>query len=58
MRIAYVVFGLTSIVFGTLKFTEGDATGLIQLTVGVGWLMIAAFKRRSASHSKSERGIA
>ena len=61
MRISYVVFGLTWIVFGILKLTRGDDTVLSvsQLVIGVGWLAIAVFKgRRSASHSKSERGTA
>jgi len=61
MRIAYVVFGLTSIVIGTLTLNKGGDTGLgvVQLMIGVGWLMGAAFKsRRPASHSQSERDTA
>jgi len=59
MRIAYVVFGLTFIVTGTLALTKGDETGVVQLMIAVGWLVVAAFKGRwSASGSKSERGTA
>jgi len=54
MRIAYVVFGVTLIATGISWLVKGDgnsASGEIQIALGVGWLLLAAFKgRRSASH--------
>lgn len=60
MRIAYVVLGLAFIAIGISWLVKGNgnsASGGIQVAIGVGWLLIAAFKgRRSASHPKSEHG--
>jgi hypothetical protein len=59
-RIAYVVFGLTFIAAGILGLVKGNgnsASGGIQVALGIGCLLAAAFKgRRPASHPKSERG--
>jgi hypothetical protein len=43
MRIAYVVFGVTSIAIGISWLVKGDghsASGGIQVALGVGWLML------------------
>ena len=60
MRIAYVVFGLTFAGYGIVWITRGETgTGVVYLAIGVGWLLVVAFKgRQSASHRKSERGAA
>jgi hypothetical protein len=52
MRIAYVAFGLTFAVIGVAHLVEGGiANSAFYLALGVGWLLLAAFKsRRSASH--------
>ncbi|HEX6153570.1 MAG TPA: hypothetical protein VFZ19_08625 [Solirubrobacterales bacterium] len=45
--IAFVIFGLTSLTFGIWELTEGDTgAGVIRLALGVGWLLLAAFKGR------------
>jgi hypothetical protein len=44
MRIAYVVFGVTSISIGIPWLVNGDghsASGGIQVALGTGWLMLA-----------------
>ena len=60
MRIAYVAFGLTFVAIGISWLAQGNgnsARGGIQVAIGVGWLLVAAFKgRRQDSHSESERG--
>ena len=60
MRIAYVVLGLAFVAIGISGLFKGNgnsASGGIQVAIGVGWLLIAAFKgRQSASHPKSEHG--
>jgi hypothetical protein len=62
MRIAYVAFGLTLVAIGISWLVKGNGpstSGGIQVAIGVGWLLIAAFKgRQSDSHSKSERDAA
>jgi hypothetical protein len=60
MRIAYVVFGLTGVAFGISLLVKGNSvSGGVQVAIGVGWLLVAAFKGRwSASHPKSVRRAA
>lgn len=59
MRSAYVIFGVTWFAIGISWLVKGDgnsAIGGIQIALGVGWLLLAAFKgRRSASYPKPER---
>lgn len=58
MRIACVVFGLTLIATGISWLVKGNGnstSGGIQVAIGVGWLLVAAFRAwRSDSHSKSK----
>jgi succinate-acetate transporter protein len=43
--IAFVIFGLSSLTFGVWELTEGDTGGgVVRLALGVGWLLVAAFK--------------
>ena len=45
MRFAFLVFGLSWLTFGTLTLIDGDTgTGVVQLALGIGWLLVAAFK--------------
>lgn len=51
MRISYLIFGLVWLTLGTLSLIDGDTgTGIIQLALGIAWLLVAAFKvMRSAT---------
>jgi succinate-acetate transporter protein len=43
--IAFFVFGLAWLTFGIWELTEGDTgAGVARLALGVGWLLLAAFK--------------
>jgi succinate-acetate transporter protein len=43
--IAFFVFGLAWLTFGIWALTEGDTgAGVVKLALGVGWLLLAAFK--------------
>lgn len=44
VRIAFLVFGLVWLIVGILSLTNGDTgTGLVQLALGIGWLLVTAF---------------
>jgi hypothetical protein len=44
MCIAFLVFGLAWLTFGTLTLTEGDTgPGVVKLALGIGWLLAAAW---------------
>lgn len=43
--IAFLLFGLAWLTFGTMTLTEGDTgAGVVKLALGIGWLLVAAFK--------------
>lgn len=54
IRIAFLVFGLAWLTIGTLTLAEGDTgPGVVKLALGIGWLLVAAFKgMRSAAPSE------
>jgi hypothetical protein len=58
IRIGYVAFGVTWIAMGISSLVKGDGdstVGGIQVALGVGWLLLAAFKsKRFASLPKHE----
>jgi len=44
--IAFLIFGLIWLAFGTIKLTHGETVmGVADLALGVGWLLVAANKR-------------
>jgi cell division protein FtsW (lipid II flippase) len=46
-RIAFLVFGLVWLTCGALTLTEADiGIGVVQLALGVAWMLVAAFKGR------------
>jgi hypothetical protein len=43
--ISFLIFGLAWLAFGALRLTVGDTgTGVTQLALGIGYLLVAAFK--------------
>lgn len=56
--IAFVIFGLAWLTFGIWELTEGDTgAGVLRLALGVGWLLLAAFKgMRSPAQDRCRSG--
>jgi len=59
-QIAFLIFGLIWLAFGTIKLTRGEsAMGGADLVLGVGWLLVVAYNRSNrtagtSSHSRDD----
>jgi hypothetical protein len=58
MLIAFLIFGLIWLAFGTLKLTQGETgMGVANLALSIGYLLVAAFKARQRTTAGSpDRG--
>jgi hypothetical protein len=56
VRIVLFVFGLIWLTLGILTLTEGDTgQGVVQLALGVGWLLMGFFRDRLAPRFEAAR---